>query len=144
MILTQTYLDPDKPLPGTDELPGDLAIPGLIWYEQPNGLSTGGYLTAPYIWVWLFSHQPKEGMDPLLVSWCFCDYPDLKSKMDPRSPPGAQFWQHFEHFIATFHCLKSRVLDDCKPTLILAIHAGACLNGDIGFTNHHLNLAFSS
>ncbi|KAI9240171.1 MAG: hypothetical protein BYD32DRAFT_459061 [Podila humilis] len=125
-------------------LPGQLAIPGLIRYEQPNGLGTGGYLTTPYIWVWLFSYQPREDADPLLFNWQFCDYPDLKSKMDPRLPPGAQFWQHFEHFVVTFHCLKSRVLEDHKPTTISAIHTGARLHGDINFTNHHLKLAISS
>ncbi|KAF9904571.1 hypothetical protein EC991_002560 [Linnemannia zychae] len=143
-ILTRVYLDPDKPLPGTTKLPGELAIPGLIRYEQPNGLGAGGYLVAPYIWVWLFSYQPREGADPLLNNWRFCDYPDLRSKMDPRSPPGAQFWQHFEHFVATFRCLKSKVLEDGKPTTISAIHTGARLNGDISFKNHHLKLAISS
>ncbi|KAG0342727.1 hypothetical protein BG000_002072 [Podila horticola] len=136
-ILTRVHLDPDKPLPGTDRSPGELAIPGLIRYEQPNGLGTGGYLTAPYIW-------PREDADPLLTNWRFCDYPDLKSKMDPRSPPGAQFWQHFEHFVATFRCLKSRVLEDRKPTTISAIHTGARLHGDIKFKNHHLKLDVSS
>ncbi|KAG0011184.1 hypothetical protein BGZ82_003099, partial [Podila clonocystis] len=110
-ILTRAHLNPNKPLPGTDKLPGELAIPGLTRYVQPDGLGTGGYLTAPYIWVWLFSYQPREGADPLLINWRFCDYPDLQSKMDPRSPPGAQFWQHFEHFVATFRCLKSRTLN---------------------------------
>ncbi|KAF9328712.1 hypothetical protein BG006_008144 [Podila minutissima] len=107
-ILTRAHLDPDKPVPGTARLPGELAIPGLIRYEQPTGLGTGGYLTAPYIWVWLFSHQSRDDVDPLLNSWRFYSYPDLKSKTDPKSPPGAQFWQHFEHFAATFCCLKSR------------------------------------
>ncbi|KAI1302690.1 hypothetical protein EDD11_005566 [Mortierella claussenii] len=143
-ILTRARLEPDKPLPGTGKLPGELAIPGLVRYQQPDGLGTGGYLVAPYIWVWLFSYQPKEGADPLLMNWRFSDYSDLKSKMDPRSPPAAQFWQHFEHFVATFRCLKSRVLEDGKATRMSAIHTGARLNGDIRFTNHHLKMAISS
>jgi hypothetical protein len=143
-ILTRTLLDPDKPVPGTTKSPGELAIPGLFRYDQPNGLGAGGYLNAPYIWVWLLSYQPKEGADPLLNNWRFCDYADLKSKMDPRSPPGAQFWQHFEHFVATFRCLKSRVLNDGEHTTISAVHKGARLNGDINFMNHHLQLAISS
>ncbi|KAF9580471.1 hypothetical protein BGW38_002878 [Lunasporangiospora selenospora] len=143
-ILTRTPLYPDKPVPRTTKLPGELAIPGLIRYEQPDGLCSGGYLTAPYIWVWLLSYQPKNGADPLLRNWRFCDYADLKSKTDPRSPPGAQFWQHFEHFVATFRCLKSRVLEEGEHTTISAIHKGARLNGDIQFTNHHLQLAISS
>ncbi|GJJ78218.1 hypothetical protein EMPS_10577 [Entomortierella parvispora] len=143
-ILTRAYLDPNQPLLGSGELPGELAIPGLIRYEQPNGLGSGGYLTAPYIWVWLFSYQSTKDVDPLLVNWRFCDYSDLKSKMDPRSPPGAQFWQHFEHFLATFRCLKSRVLGDGEPTAISAIHIGARLRGDIHFKNHRLKVAISS
>ncbi|KAF9372310.1 hypothetical protein CPB97_001349 [Podila verticillata] len=139
-IMTRAQLDPDKPLAGTDKLPGELAIPGLIRYEQKKGLGAEGYLIAPYIWVWLMSH----GEDPLLNNFRFNDGQELESKMDPRSPPGAQFWQHFEHFVATFRCLKSRVLEDREPTKISAIHTGARLNGDIKFTNHHLNLVISS
>ncbi|KAG0380321.1 hypothetical protein BGX24_008999 [Mortierella sp. AD032] len=144
-ILTRTFLVPNAPVPGTFSLPGEIAIPGLIRYEQPSGLGAGGYLIAPYIWVWLFSYQPKKGADPILNNWSFCDYSALKSKMDPRSPPGAQFWQNFEHFAATFRCLlKSRMLDEGEPTTISAIHAGARLNGNISFINHHLKLDLSS
>ncbi|GJJ67660.1 hypothetical protein EMPS_00006 [Entomortierella parvispora] len=143
-ILTRAYLDPDQPLLGSGKLPGELATPGLIRYEQPHGLGSGGYLTAPYIWVWLFSYQPTEDVVPPLINWRFCDYSDLKSKTDPGSPPGAQFWQHFEHFLATFRCLKSQVLGDGEPTTISAIHTGARLRGDIHFKNHHLKVAVSS
>ncbi|KAG0330716.1 hypothetical protein BG000_011552 [Podila horticola] len=139
-ILTRVQLDPDKPLAGTDKLPGQLAIPGLVRYKQKMGLGAEGYLTAPYIWVWLLSH----GTDPLLNNFRFNDGQELESKVDPRSPPGAQFWQHFEHFVATFRCLKSRVLEDREPTKISAIHSGARLHGDINFTNHHLKLTVSS
>ncbi|KAF9426422.1 hypothetical protein BGZ76_002768, partial [Entomortierella beljakovae] len=110
--LTRTLLQPDSVLPGTNKTPDTLAIPGLVTFEQPNGMGAEGYLTAPYIWIWLLSYQPKEGSDPLLKSWRFRDYSDLKAKVDPRSPPGAQFWQHFEHFIATFRCLRSRVISE--------------------------------
>ncbi|GJJ77568.1 hypothetical protein EMPS_09927 [Entomortierella parvispora] len=139
-VLTRTLLDPNKLLAGTDKLPGELAIPGLIRYEQKMGLGREGYLTAPYIWIWLMS----IGNDPLLNKFRFNDGQELESKLDPRLPPGAQFWQHFEHFVATFRCLKSRVLEDNKPTSISTIHAGARLNGDIRFTNHHLHLAIAS
>ncbi|KAF9536709.1 hypothetical protein EC957_009924 [Mortierella hygrophila] len=139
-ILTRAILDPDKPLAGTDKLPGELAIPGLVRYEQKKGLGAEGYLTAPYIWVWLMSY----GKDPLLNNFRFNDGQELESKMDPRSPPGAQFWQHFEHFLATFRCLKSRVLEDGELTRISAIHTGARLRGNINFTNHHLKLTVSS
>ncbi|KAF9310054.1 hypothetical protein BG003_008980 [Podila horticola] len=139
-ILTRAQLDPDKPLAGTNKLPGQLAIPGLIRYEQKMGLGAEGYLSTPYIWVWLLSH----GTDPLLNNFRFNDDQELESKIDPRSPPGAQFWQHFEHFVATFRCLKSRVLEDREPTKISAIHTGARLHGDINFTNHHLKLTVSS
>ncbi|KAF9093994.1 hypothetical protein BGX27_001539 [Mortierella sp. AM989] len=143
-MLTRTLLDPDKALPGTTKKPGQLAIPGLIRYVQSNGIGSEGYLTAPYIWVWLFSYQPEQDKDPLLKNWCFNDYSEINSKLDPRSPPGAQFWQHFEHFLATFRCLKSRVLEDEELTTISTVHAGARLNGDITFKNHHLALEISS
>ncbi|KAF9996051.1 hypothetical protein BGZ65_008337, partial [Modicella reniformis] len=141
-ILTRTRLDPDIKLPGTNKKPGELAIPGLVRYEQPQGLGCGGYLTAPYIWVWYLSYQPNEHADPLLKNWDFSDYSEIKSKVDPRSPPGAQFWQHFEHFVATFRCLKSRVLRDNKLTRTSVIHAGARLRGDIEFEDRHLELEF--
>lgn len=109
-ILTRARLDPDIEVEGTNKRPGELAIPGLVRYEQPNGLGTRGYLTAPYIWLWYLSCQPNGHSVPLLTNWGFSDYSEIKSKVDPRSPPGAGFWRHFEHFVATFRCLKSRVL----------------------------------
>ncbi|KAK3810919.1 MAG: hypothetical protein J3Q66DRAFT_404319 [Benniella sp.] len=142
-ILTRTRLNPEIVLPGTNKTPGELAIPGLVRYEQPDGLGSGGYLMAPYIWIWFLSYQPNERADPLLKNWGFSDYSEIKSKVDPRSPPGAQFWQHFEHFVATFRCIKSRVLEDSERTSISAIHTGARLNGDIQFTNRHLALEVS-
>ncbi|KAG0341565.1 hypothetical protein BG004_005991 [Podila humilis] len=144
MILMRTFLEAGWPVPGTTKTPEGLAIPGLVRYVQPNGHGTGGYLTAPYIWVWLFSYQPREDADPILRNWRICDYPDLKSKLDARSPSGAQFWQHFEHFVATFRCLKSRVLNDGERTRMSAVHKGARMNGDIEFTSHPLELAVSS
>ncbi|KAG0372989.1 hypothetical protein BGX24_012315 [Mortierella sp. AD032] len=90
-ILTRAYLDPDKPLPRTSSSPGELSTLGLIRYEQPHGLGTGGYLVAPYIWAWLLSHKPREGADPPLNNWRLCNYSDPKSKVNPRSPSGANF-----------------------------------------------------
>ncbi|KAF9156216.1 hypothetical protein BGX20_004293, partial [Mortierella sp. AD010] len=81
---------------------------------------------------------------PLIKSWRFCDHPDMDSKMDPRSPPGAQSWQHFEQFVATFRCLRSRVISEGKETSVKEVHRGARLNGDLVFNNHHLELEFSS
>ena len=66
------------------------------------------------------------------------------SKLDSRSPPGARFWQNFEHFVVTFRCLKSRVIKEGELTTISEVHAGACLNGDIKFINHHLELGIAS
>jgi len=107
-------LEPDKPLAGTDKLSGQLAIPRLIQYEQKKGLAAEGYVTAPYIWIWLM----PQGADPLLNSFRSNNDQELELKMDPRSPPGAQFWQHLEHFVATFRCLRSRVLEGREPTNI--------------------------
>ncbi|RUS18903.1 hypothetical protein BC938DRAFT_475865, partial [Jimgerdemannia flammicorona] len=74
-ILTRQLLDGDKVVPGTTKLPEQFAQPGLIRYERKDGVNTG-YLTAPYIWVWMFVHDFGKAVDP--------------------------FWQHFEYFVASF------------------------------------------
>ncbi|KAG0095727.1 hypothetical protein BGZ93_005517 [Podila epicladia] len=133
-ILTQAQLHPNKPLAGMDKLPGQLAVPGLIQYEQKKGLGTEGYLIAPYIWVWSMMAQIFSSITSVSTMTM------LDSKMNPRSPPGAHFWQHFKHFVAIFRCHKLRVLEDREPTKISAIHTGAHLHGNINYMNHHLML----
>lgn len=142
-VLTRMLLEANEIVPGTAKLPYQLTLPRLIKYNLSRDGSRG-YFTTPYIWVWMMSHQPsKEDIDPILVNWRFCDYGEHRSKLDKRSIPGAQFWQHFEYFIATFRCLKSKVLADGKITNISTVHAGVRLNGDVQFINHSLELGVS-
>ncbi|CAG8742939.1 2705_t:CDS:2, partial [Funneliformis caledonium] len=44
---------------------------------------------------------------------------------DLTIPPGCQFWQHFEHFIASFHVLKSNVFETDEEIKLQDIHADA-------------------
>ncbi|CAG8715913.1 6839_t:CDS:2, partial [Funneliformis mosseae] len=102
----------------------EVAWPGLIRYKQ-IGETQSGYLIAPYIWIWILA-QSSDGEDP--------------SNLNPKRLPGAQFWQHFEHFVASFRTLKSRMVNDNEVTTIAKIHTGARLNSDFQFINHHLEL----
>ncbi|CAG8509257.1 5556_t:CDS:2 [Funneliformis caledonium] len=93
-MLTRVLMESDKFIPGETQ---------------------SGYLIAPYIWIWILT-QSSDGEDPVHRDWCFCDYGDHKSNLNPKRPPGAQFWQHFEHFVASFRTLKSRMVNDNEDT----------------------------
>ncbi|KAL1914123.1 uncharacterized protein VTP21DRAFT_11747 [Calcarisporiella thermophila] len=142
-ILTRKPLPFDEPVPETNRLPYEITQPGLIRYEREED-SPVGYLTAPYIWIWLLARRSSSMTDPILRDWRFCDYSEHRSIEDPRSPPGAQFWQHFEHFVASFRCLKSRLIGEGELVTVSEVHAGARLNGDFSFINHHLELECST
>ncbi|KAF9424621.1 hypothetical protein BGZ76_003497 [Entomortierella beljakovae] len=144
-VLSRAILDPNTQVRGTGRTPVQLAIPGLVRYMQLNGPGSMGYLTAPYIWVWLFSYQSVPNLDPALRDWRFSDYSDLRSRIDSRLPPGAQFWQNFERFVVSFRCLKSWVLDDDEITTISTIHSGARLgDDDFVILNRRLVVAVAS
>lgn len=98
-----------------------------------------GYFDIPYIWIWILTNS-SDGKDPVLRDWSFCDYGDHRSNNSPTCPPGSQFWQHFEHFVASFRVLKSRNINDGESTSISIIHIGARLNGNFKFKNRHLEL----
>ncbi|RUO96309.1 hypothetical protein BC936DRAFT_142223, partial [Jimgerdemannia flammicorona] len=142
-ILTRQLLDGDKVVPGTTKLPEQFAQPGLIRYERKDGVNTG-YLTAPYIWVWMFVHDFGKAVDPVLKNWRFCDYAEHVSEIDSSLPPGAQFWQHFEYFVASFRALKSRMYEEGETVKISQVHAGARLQGDFEFENHQLEMHLAS
>ncbi|CAJ0831051.1 9052_t:CDS:2 [Entrophospora sp. SA101] len=110
--------------------------------QKAIGNSVEGYFEATYIWVWIMAQQAAKNGDPLLKDWQFCDYREHSSVSDWRLPVGSQFWNHFEHFIANFHSLKSKVLCENELTTVSEIHAGARLhlNDDFKFKNHHLKL----
>ncbi|GBB92302.1 hypothetical protein RclHR1_00020005 [Rhizophagus clarus] len=139
-ILTRQTLDLDKNLPETNKTPGQIIQHGLVQFERIGTFcnSKTGYLTAPYIWIWILAQQ--MGVDELLQKWQFGDYNEQKSQL----PSESQAWQNFEHFLATIRCIKSRVIKEGELTKISEIHSGARLNGDIEFVNHNLELKIPS
>ncbi|UZO18349.1 uncharacterized protein OCT59_009664 [Rhizophagus irregularis] len=138
-VLTRTLLDVDKPVPRTEKNPDEYIHSGLIRFERKHEAQTG-YFTAPYIWLWMLVEKSHEWGDSILRDWAFSDYKELREFM---SSPGSKPWQGFERFVATFRCLKSTILDENEPTTISEVHAGALLNGDLQFINHHLQLEYA-
>ncbi|CAG8663658.1 10780_t:CDS:2 [Funneliformis caledonium] len=140
VILTHTTLIASVPIPGTNILPEELSKLGLIKFEKQNEFSGEGTLTCPYIWLWLMANASKS--DSILRNWNFKYYKELQTDGDPTIPPGCQFWQHFEHFIASFRVLKSNVFEIDKEIKLQDIHAGAKHNfGTATIKNIPLSLA---
>ncbi|RUS15929.1 hypothetical protein BC937DRAFT_91797 [Endogone sp. FLAS-F59071] len=137
-ILTHQQLDANLPIRDTDKRPDQIASPGLIQYVKDHGNS--GYLTAPYIWIWMLAKNIGES----IPNWRFDDYNEHMSKEDKALPPESLTWQNFEHFNARFRCLKSWVLDEGTYTTISKVHYGARLKGNIHFKNHHLRIDAAS
>ncbi|EXX77845.1 hypothetical protein RirG_020140 [Rhizophagus irregularis DAOM 197198w] len=121
-IMTHTKLVLSAPIPGTDILPEELSKLGLVKLEKQDDLSDKGTLTCPYIWLWLMANASG---DSILRNWNFKYYSEIQNKEDPTIPPGCQFWQHFEHFIASFRVLKSNVFEINQEIELQDIHAGA-------------------
>ncbi|KAF0345698.1 putative crinkler family protein [Gigaspora margarita] len=140
VILTRRLLDLYKPVPKTDKTPDQFAGSGLIRFEQINKDSPKGYLTAPYIWLWIFVEISHEQGDPILRDWEFADYGEQRALLNPVSSLQVKSWQSFEKFVASFRCIKSAVIEEDELTTISEVHAGARLNGDIKFKNHNLQL----
>jgi hypothetical protein len=135
-ILTRSSLDVDKPVPGTKKMPYQFVQSGLIQFERKNEAPTG-YFIAPYIWLWIFVKISHEWEDPIFRDWSFAGYIKQRELLIlSRSKP----WQSFENFVASFRCIKSAVIEENELTTISEVHAGACLNGDIQFQNHILQL----
>ncbi|RGB35999.1 hypothetical protein C1646_741943 [Rhizophagus diaphanus] len=130
----------EMPLHGSYScLPEDLSRLGLIKFEKRDEFSSEGTLTCPYIWLWLMANASKS--DSILRHWNFEFYSELQGGGDPTIPPGCQFWQHFEHFIASFRVLKSNVFEIDKEIKLQDIHAGAKHNfGTTIFRNIPLSL----
>jgi hypothetical protein len=124
VILTHTTLVASVPIPGTNILPENLSKLGLIKFEKQNEFSSEGILKCPYIWLWLMANASKS--DRILRNLNFKYYSELQANDgDPIIPPGCQFWQHFEHFIASFRVLKSNVFEINKEIELQDIHVGA-------------------
>ncbi|CAG8696086.1 10260_t:CDS:2, partial [Racocetra fulgida] len=138
-ILTRRLLNRYKPIPKTDKTPDEFVGGGLIRFEQVEN-SPKGYLTAPYIWLWIFVEMSQQLGDPILRDWEFADYGEQRALLNPVTSLQAKSWQSFEKLVASFRCIKSAVIEEDEPTSISEVHAGARLNGDIQFKNHNLQL----
>ncbi|CAG8801863.1 18260_t:CDS:1, partial [Racocetra persica] len=138
-ILTRRLLNRYKPIPKTDKTPDEFVGCGLIRFEQIEN-TPKGYLTAPYIWLWIFVEMSQQLGDPILRDWEFADYGEQRALLNPVTSLQAKSWQSFEKFVASFRCIKSAVIEEDELTTISEVHAGARLNGDIQFKNHNLQL----
>ncbi|CAG8447029.1 967_t:CDS:2, partial [Acaulospora colombiana] len=113
-ILTRRILNRYKPVPKTNKTPDEFAGGGLIRFEQIEN-SPKGYLTAPYIWLWIFVEISQHQGDSILRDWEFADYEEQRALLNP-----------------------SAVIEEDELITISDVHAGARLNGDIQFKNHNL------
>ncbi|RHZ82069.1 hypothetical protein Glove_114g37 [Diversispora epigaea] len=137
-ILTRRCLDLFKTIPKTDITPDDLVGSGLIRFERISNNSPMGYLTAPYIWLWIFAEMSHKQGDTLIRDWGFTDYTEQRVLSNPVSPLHPKSWQDFKKFVTSFRCIKSDIIEEDEPTTMSEVHAGARLNGDIQFKNHNL------
>ncbi|CAB5363761.1 unnamed protein product [Rhizophagus irregularis] len=139
-IMTHTALKILDPIPGTNILPEELSKLGLVKFEKKYELSDEGTLTCPYIWLWLMANASDRYR--ILLNWNFKYYSEFQTDKDATIPPGCQFWQHFEHFTASFRVLKSNVFEVDGEIKLQDIHAGARHNfGTATIRNIPLSLA---
>ncbi len=61
--------------------------------------------------------------DSILCHWNFKYYSEIQANNgNPTIPPCCQFLQHFKHFIAFFHVLKSNIFEIDKEIKLQVIH----------------------
>ncbi|CAG8616900.1 19902_t:CDS:2 [Dentiscutata erythropus] len=123
-ILTKRLLNRYKPIPKTDKTPDEFVGSGLIRFEQVEN-SLKRYLTAPYIWLWIFVEMSQQLGDPILQDWGFADYEEQRALLNPVTLLQAKTWQSFEKFVASFRCIKSAVIEEDELITISEVHAGA-------------------
>ncbi|RHZ69343.1 hypothetical protein Glove_284g6 [Diversispora epigaea] len=144
-VLTHKRLHLYQPIEIKSTLtPDKITRTGMFRFEKVGNSKNYGFLTMPYIWLWIMVEQFTYRDDPQLQHWRFDDYEEHLSKNDKSLAIGYCSWQNFEHFNASFRCLKSRMLNEGEITSISEIYHGANLNGDICFKNHHLQLDTAS
>lgn len=132
----------DEKIPGTEMTVEQVIQPGLIRFESDGRQS--GYLTAPYIWVWLFLKSPNNNLDPLIRDWSFWDYADIHNLLNGDPSPGMRTWQNFESHCAHIRAIKSKVLGDGCVTKLSSVHFGARLNGDRKIQNLSLDVRLAA
>ncbi|CAG8787843.1 36376_t:CDS:2, partial [Gigaspora margarita] len=127
IILSHTLVNIDDTISGSNgkEIKIDHLIQlGLIRFESSDSNQIVGHLSCPYIWLWIMAHGNAN--DPLLRNWDLAYYKKVFNKSGESSiPPGCQYWQHFEYFVAQFRTLKSYVYDDGQQVDLCTIHDGA-------------------
>ncbi|UZO07716.1 uncharacterized protein OCT59_027992 [Rhizophagus irregularis] len=137
-ILTHTSLAARQHIPGTDILLEELSKLGLIKFVKEDESSDIGALTCPYIWLWLMANASD---DNVLHHWNFKYYNELQHKEDPYIPPGCPYWMHFEHFVASFRVIKSKIFGKDQQIKLKDIYAGAKHNfGEEAIINKPLSL----
>ncbi|CAG8438877.1 10974_t:CDS:2 [Acaulospora colombiana] len=130
IILSHTIVRKDDTimgLKGNEIKIDDLIQFGLIRVENSYPDLVGGHLSCPYIWLWIMAHANNcNSNDPLLRNWDFAYYKELFNRSGESSiPPGCQYWQHFEYFVAQFRSLKSYVYEEGQQVDLCTIHNGA-------------------
>nr|CAG8597017.1 7039_t:CDS:2 [Entrophospora candida] len=109
---------------------------GLVKFEV-DSKSCRGYLICPYIWLWMIAHFTN---DPILRDWDFNYIQEMQHMEDTSLPPGLQYWQHFEHFVACIQVLKSEIFDNNEWITLEKLYNGARHSfGDTGIHNQHLH-----
>ncbi|CAG8485785.1 16152_t:CDS:2 [Funneliformis mosseae] len=119
---------------------------GLVRFESFDPDRVVGYLSCPYIWLWIMAHAYHENInDPLLRNWDFAYYNEVLNEAgDPNIPPGCQYWQHFEYLVAQFRSLKSNIYDYDQRVDLSVIHNGATHNfSQVSISNRQLTLSKS-
>ncbi|CAG8601927.1 6732_t:CDS:2 [Acaulospora morrowiae] len=143
IILSRTQVSKNQNIAtfaGKDITVDDVTQFGLVRFKSRRADEVIGYLTCPYIWLWLMAHASQN--DKLLHNWDFNYYNEVRNKAGSISiPPGCQYWQNFEYFIAQFRALKSYVYGDNEQVELRVIHNGAKHNfGDSSIYNRELTL----
>ena len=140
VILAHQIIELDCPIPGTIFFPEDYTRLGLVKFEGlVDSKSRRGYLTCPYIWLWMIAHFTN---DPILRDWDFSYIKETQHMENTSFPPGLQYWQHFEHFVARIRVLKSDIFDNNEWISLGKLYDGArhSFGDDAGFHNQHLQL----
>lgn len=143
IILSHTQVDKNQNIvtsDGKEITVDDVTQFGLVRFVNKSPDQVVGYLTCPYVWLWIMAHaSPNE---ELLKNWDFNYYNEVRNKSgDSSIPPGCQYWQNFEHFVAQFRSLKSQIYNDNERVELGVIHNGAKHNfGNSSIYNRKLTL----
>ncbi|CAG8454682.1 2525_t:CDS:2 [Funneliformis caledonium] len=131
-ILIRRILNRYKPILKTNKSPDEFVGSRLIRFEQLSSNSRRKYLTASYIWLWIFVEISNEEEDPLLRDWEFADYREQRALLNPISSLQAKSWQSFKNFVTLFRYIKSAVIEEDELTTISEVHVGVRLNDQLG------------